>query len=169
MKAVSGREMCRILERHGWILERTIGSHHIHVKPGHLPISVPVHGNRSLKIGLQRAIMKAAGPRPTCKPGGTERTNEQKAREYESLKEVYAMRSRQGQGGGGDTTKPKQERSTSGKTLPEVVDPPSVQAAEAVGLSRPTADRAVAVVHTIDALEREGETAKAQELREYAR
>lgn len=61
MKAVSGKEMCRILERHGWRHVRTRGSHHRYEKPGHHPITVPVHGNETLKAGLQRAIMKDAG------------------------------------------------------------------------------------------------------------
>ncbi len=40
------------------------GSHHIFVTAGqNTRISVPVHGNQDLKIGLQRAIMKLAGIR----------------------------------------------------------------------------------------------------------
>jgi predicted RNA binding protein YcfA (HicA-like mRNA interferase family) len=61
MKAVSGKELCRILERQGRILVRTRGSHHRYEKAGFPPITVPVHGNRSLKIGLQKSIMKTAG------------------------------------------------------------------------------------------------------------
>ncbi len=61
MKAVSGRELCRALERQGWILVRTRGSHRRYEKVDHPPITVPVHGNKSLKKGLQQAIMKASG------------------------------------------------------------------------------------------------------------
>lgn len=62
MKAVSGKELCRVLERHGWQFQRINGSHHIYARPGNpLNLSVPVHGNQALKIGLQRAIMKKAG------------------------------------------------------------------------------------------------------------
>ena len=61
MKAVSGKELCKILERQGWTLIRTRQSHHRYEKEGFLLITVPVHGNRSLKIGLQKSIMKAAG------------------------------------------------------------------------------------------------------------
>jgi predicted RNA binding protein YcfA (HicA-like mRNA interferase family) len=61
MKAVSGKEMCRILERNGWQLARIRGSHHRYEKQGHDPITVPVHGNETLKTGLQRSIMKHAG------------------------------------------------------------------------------------------------------------
>lgn len=61
MKSVSGREFCRILEANGWACQRITGSHHIYTKAGHIErISVPVHGNQSLKRGLQRALMKAA-------------------------------------------------------------------------------------------------------------
>jgi len=53
--------MCKLLEEKGWSLARVTGSHHIFVRQGsNLRISVPVHGNRPLKTGLQRAIMKMA-------------------------------------------------------------------------------------------------------------
>ena len=42
--------------------ERIQGSHHVYAKTG-LParISVPVHGNKALKLGLQAHLMKLAG------------------------------------------------------------------------------------------------------------
>jgi predicted RNA binding protein YcfA (HicA-like mRNA interferase family) len=62
LKAVSGKRMCKILERHGWKLDRISGSHHVYKKAGHRnAISVPVHGNQPLKTGLQHGIMKEAG------------------------------------------------------------------------------------------------------------
>ena len=61
MKAVSGKEMCRILERHGWSHVRTRGSHHRFEKLGFPPITIPVHRNETLKTGLLRSIMQAAG------------------------------------------------------------------------------------------------------------
>ncbi len=61
MKAVSGKEMCKILERNGWKLHKIRSSHHRYKKPGHREIVVPVHGNQTLKKGLQHDIMKAAG------------------------------------------------------------------------------------------------------------
>ena len=61
MKQISGKDLCRILERKGWRLARTKGSHHIHTKEGRIErISVPVHGNKSLKFGLLKALMKIA-------------------------------------------------------------------------------------------------------------
>jgi predicted RNA binding protein YcfA (HicA-like mRNA interferase family) len=54
--------MCKVLERHGWNLDRIKSSHHIYKKTGHAAaISVPVHGNKTLKTGLQRGLMKQAG------------------------------------------------------------------------------------------------------------
>lgn len=61
MKAVSGKRFCRLLELKGWELKRTNGSHHIYAKVGNdARISVPVHGNTPLKIGLQKHLMKIA-------------------------------------------------------------------------------------------------------------
>jgi len=62
MKALSGRELARVLESHGWTLLRVQGSHHIYGKRGsEVRLSVPVHANRPLKKGLQRHLMKMAG------------------------------------------------------------------------------------------------------------
>ena len=62
MKAVSGKDFARILERHGWSLLRVQGSHHIYGKAGSdVRLSVPIHGNRPLKTGLIHHLMKLAG------------------------------------------------------------------------------------------------------------
>jgi predicted RNA binding protein YcfA (HicA-like mRNA interferase family) len=61
MKALSGKELARILERHGWSLMRVHGSHHIYGRPGSVVrLSVPIHGNQSLKRGLMRHLIKMA-------------------------------------------------------------------------------------------------------------
>lgn len=61
MKAVSGKNICKLLESKNWDLKRVNGSHHIYAKSGiNARISVPVHKNQSLKLGLQRHIMKIA-------------------------------------------------------------------------------------------------------------
>jgi predicted RNA binding protein YcfA (HicA-like mRNA interferase family) len=62
MKPVSGKRMCRILEARGWVRDRIRGSHYIYMH-GDPPVSVPVpvHGNRDLKPGTQRDIMRLAG------------------------------------------------------------------------------------------------------------
>lgn len=62
MKSVSGREFAKALERQGWQLLRVQGSHHIYGKAGSvIRISVPIHGNQTLKIGLLKHLMKQAG------------------------------------------------------------------------------------------------------------
>lgn len=62
MKSVSGKHLSSLLERRGWSLQRITGSHHIYTKTGsEVRITVPVHGNKTLKIGLQRHLMKLAG------------------------------------------------------------------------------------------------------------
>jgi predicted RNA binding protein YcfA (HicA-like mRNA interferase family) len=61
MRSVSGKEFARTLERHGWTLMRVQGSHHIYGKAGNdVRLSVPIHGNQALKIGLLRHLMKMA-------------------------------------------------------------------------------------------------------------
>jgi predicted RNA binding protein YcfA (HicA-like mRNA interferase family) len=61
MKAISGREIARILKKNGWKLARVKGSHHIYIKEGMIErISLPIHGNRPLKIGLLRHFLKVA-------------------------------------------------------------------------------------------------------------
>ena len=61
MKAISGKRLCRLLEVKGWELKRINGSHHIYAKAGITArISVPVHRNKPLKLGLQRYLMKVA-------------------------------------------------------------------------------------------------------------
>ena len=60
MKALSGREFARVHERHGWQLLRVRGSHHVYGK-GTQRIVVPVHGNLTLKLAMQRDLMKSAG------------------------------------------------------------------------------------------------------------
>ncbi|MCH7490170.1 MAG: type II toxin-antitoxin system HicA family toxin [Gemmatimonadetes bacterium] len=62
MKQVSGREVIKVLEREGWILLRIHGSHHVYGKRGSpVRLSVPVHKNKPLKIGLAKHFLKMAG------------------------------------------------------------------------------------------------------------
>ena len=61
MKAISGKMLCKIVERNGWKLKRVVGSHHIYVKEGVAAIlSIPVHSNRDLPKGTLKSIMKDA-------------------------------------------------------------------------------------------------------------
>ncbi|MBI4614825.1 MAG: type II toxin-antitoxin system HicA family toxin [Planctomycetes bacterium] len=62
MKSLTGKALARLLGRRGWSLLRVHGSHHIFGKPGSIVrLSVPIHGNRPLKRGLQLHLMKLAG------------------------------------------------------------------------------------------------------------
>lgn len=61
MKSVSGKKLCRILERRGWIRKRVKGSHHIYYNPTTQKIvTVPVHSNHELPIGTLRSLMQDA-------------------------------------------------------------------------------------------------------------
>jgi predicted RNA binding protein YcfA (HicA-like mRNA interferase family) len=65
VKALSGKEFARLLESHGWSLQRIHGSHHIYAKIGStVRLSIPIHRNEMLKAGLQRHLMKLAGLLP---------------------------------------------------------------------------------------------------------
>ena len=62
MKPVSGRDFAKVLEKNGWVLRRVHGSHHIYGKERiSVRISVPIHGNKLLKAGLQGHLAKLAG------------------------------------------------------------------------------------------------------------
>jgi predicted RNA binding protein YcfA (HicA-like mRNA interferase family) len=61
MKSISGKELCKIVEKKGWILKKITGSHHIYEKPEvNQILSIPVHRNKDLKIGTLKALMKIA-------------------------------------------------------------------------------------------------------------
>jgi len=61
VKQVSGQDLARAVQRKGWSLARVHGSHHIFTMPGRRErIVIPVHGNRPLKTGLLRSLMKIA-------------------------------------------------------------------------------------------------------------
>jgi len=61
VKQVSGREFAVILERKGWELKRISGSHHVYIKTGRIErISLPIHGNQPLKIGLLKHLINIA-------------------------------------------------------------------------------------------------------------
>jgi predicted RNA binding protein YcfA (HicA-like mRNA interferase family) len=62
MRSVSGKELAKALERHGWSLLRVQSSHHIYGKQGsNVRLSVPVHGQQALKRGLLKHLLKLAG------------------------------------------------------------------------------------------------------------
>ena len=62
MKSMSGKELAKLLEANGWDLLRIQGSHHIYGQAGNpARISVPIHRNQDIKIGLLRSLLKTAG------------------------------------------------------------------------------------------------------------
>jgi predicted RNA binding protein YcfA (HicA-like mRNA interferase family) len=62
LPAVSGKAVIAALAKAGFEEQRVKGSHHILKKPGHVyNISVPVHGNRALRQGTLRNIIRSAG------------------------------------------------------------------------------------------------------------
>lgn len=62
MRQVSGKELAKAVERHGWVLLRVTGSHHIYGKQGSIVrLSIPIHANKPLKVGLWRHLLKHAG------------------------------------------------------------------------------------------------------------
>ncbi|WP_088239553.1 type II toxin-antitoxin system HicA family toxin [Calothrix rhizosoleniae] len=61
MKSISGKQLCKIIEQRGWILQRITGSHHIYQNPDFDKIlSILVHKNKNLKVGTLKALMKIA-------------------------------------------------------------------------------------------------------------
>ena len=57
---MTGKELLKLLENNGWVLDRISGSHHIMIK-SHKTLSVPVHSNKELGKGLLNKLMKAGG------------------------------------------------------------------------------------------------------------
>ena len=63
LPTVSGRRVVRALQHAGFTLDRIVGSHHILAHPDDpkRAVTVPVHGNRDLKPGTLRSILRQAG------------------------------------------------------------------------------------------------------------
>jgi predicted RNA binding protein YcfA (HicA-like mRNA interferase family) len=62
VKPLTGKEFCRILEQHGWLLQRVHGSHHIYGREGSIVrLSVPVHNHHTLTPALENHLLKSAG------------------------------------------------------------------------------------------------------------
>jgi len=57
---VTGRELIKLLRKHGWQLDRIFGSHHI-MKKQEKTLTVPVHSRRDIPKGTLNSILKEAG------------------------------------------------------------------------------------------------------------
>lgn len=56
---ISGKEMVKLYKKNGWKLDRIKGSHHIMLNESTgETIPIPVHANKSLKKGLEQALLK---------------------------------------------------------------------------------------------------------------
>ncbi len=60
----TGKEMVRFLEQRGLHIVRIAGSHHFMDGAG-MRTTVPVHGNRAMKIGTLRSILRDINLSPT--------------------------------------------------------------------------------------------------------
>ena len=62
LPCASGGEAIAAFKKAGFVLDRTSGSHHTLKKSGHrFVLTVPVHGNKPLKKGTLRALIRASG------------------------------------------------------------------------------------------------------------
>lgn len=60
LPVMSGREIVRVFEKHGWDVARQRGSHIILVKPGqNITLSVPDH--KEVAKGTLRSLIRSAG------------------------------------------------------------------------------------------------------------
>jgi predicted RNA binding protein YcfA (HicA-like mRNA interferase family) len=57
---MNGKDLVRLLKKHGWQVEHIRGSHHILSKDGR-HLSVPVHAGKELGTGLLQKLLKEAG------------------------------------------------------------------------------------------------------------
>jgi predicted RNA binding protein YcfA (HicA-like mRNA interferase family) len=57
---VNGKQVIKALERNGFKVIRTSGSHHI-LSNGQRKVTVPVHGSSDVKTGTFKSIEKQSG------------------------------------------------------------------------------------------------------------
>lgn len=58
---LTAREIIRILERHGFALARSSGSHHIFKNSAGRRVTVPVHGHNIIHIKVLQSILHDMG------------------------------------------------------------------------------------------------------------
>ena len=56
---LTGKEMIKLLKKHGYKEVRVTGSHHI-MKKDDTRVVIPVHGNKDLSKGLEQKILNDA-------------------------------------------------------------------------------------------------------------
>ena len=61
MKSISGKKLCKVIEKFGWTLSRIKGSHHIYYQPEtKRRVVIPLH-KRDLPKGTMLEVLKQAG------------------------------------------------------------------------------------------------------------
>jgi len=55
---MSGKQMVKYYQEHGWIKIRQTGSHVIMSKEGKGRMAIPIHGNKTLGKGLESKLLK---------------------------------------------------------------------------------------------------------------
>lgn len=58
---VTARDIIRVLERRGFVLARSSGSHHIYKNPAGKRATVPVHAGQTLHPKVLQSILRDAG------------------------------------------------------------------------------------------------------------
>ncbi|MBI5328477.1 MAG: type II toxin-antitoxin system HicA family toxin [Deltaproteobacteria bacterium] len=61
---ISGKELCKAIEKEGFVFVRQTGSHRIYQKKseeGNITIPIPIHSNKPLKKGTLHSILKKTG------------------------------------------------------------------------------------------------------------
>ncbi|MFJ8088431.1 type II toxin-antitoxin system HicA family toxin [Lysinibacillus sp. NPDC095746] len=58
---LTGKELLKKAKKNGWKEVRQNGSHHIVVKEGFEPVSIPVHSNRELRRGIEQSLLRDLG------------------------------------------------------------------------------------------------------------
>ncbi len=58
---LSPKSLIKLLKENGWELDRIKGSHHIFKKTStQQTLPIPIHGNKDLKLGTYKSILKIA-------------------------------------------------------------------------------------------------------------
>jgi predicted RNA binding protein YcfA (HicA-like mRNA interferase family) len=62
LPAITGSQAIRAFSKIGFSVVRISGAHHVMKRPGHrFVLTVPVHGNKTLKAGTLRNLIRTAG------------------------------------------------------------------------------------------------------------
>jgi predicted RNA binding protein YcfA (HicA-like mRNA interferase family) len=61
LPVLKAREVITLLEKHGFVIDHVTGSHYILRHPDGRRVVVPHHGNKDIKQGVLRSILRQAG------------------------------------------------------------------------------------------------------------